>query len=250
VNDLHSLVQKAIDSHSPLDERHDAFGELVTRFQNMAFGCAHAVLGDFYLAEDAAQEAFITAWQSLHQLRAPEAFPGWLRRIVLTRCNRLTRGKRLQFVPLEFGAHTPSAGPDPHAATEQREMRGEALAAVKTLPEKERLVTTLFYIDGYTQADICEFLQVPLTTVNKRLHTARQRLKGSVVEMFKDDLRGQRPSRDESFADKIKARLRPFSEQDWKPVSAIASARDRTASRLWLNRTDRLPAQVQAHPGA
>src|SRR5947209_11434470 len=75
--DLHSLVRKAVDSLSPPGERHEAFGELVAGFQDMAFACAYGVLGDFYLAEDAAQEAFITAWQRLDQLRAPEAFPGW-----------------------------------------------------------------------------------------------------------------------------------------------------------------------------
>ncbi|HZB47385.1 MAG TPA: GNAT family N-acetyltransferase [Pyrinomonadaceae bacterium] len=238
MKDVRSLVQEVADSRRPLGERHEAFGELVARFQDMAFGCAYAVLGDFYLAEDAAQEAFIVAWQSLRQLRTPEAFPGWLRRIVLTRCNRLTRGKRLRFVPLELGANAPSAAPDPHSAAEQRELRGKVLEAIKALPEHERLVTTLFYIDGYTQADIGEFLQVPLTTVTKRLHSARRRLRESAaVEMFKDDLRRRRPSRDETFADKVKARLRPFGEDDWASVSAIAPAAsegDPAGGELWL----------------
>ena len=239
VKDIHGLVRQAIDSRSQLGERHEAFGELVESFQDMAFACAYAVLGDFYLAEDAAQEAFITAWQRLHQLRTPDAFPGWLRRIVLTQCNRLTRGKRLRMVPLEAGAHTPSAVPDPHAAAEQRELRSRVLAALKTLPEHERLVTTLFYVDGYTQADIGDFLQVPLTTVNKRLSSARRRLKGSVAETFKNDLRRQRPSRDESFADMVKARLRPFDARDWMTISSIASAAGRSdpeGEHRWLRR--------------
>src|ERR1700754_1106480 len=96
VRDPHDLVHRAVDPRQSPAERHEAFGELVARFQDMAFACAFSVLGDFYLAEDAAQEAFITAWQRLGQLRAPEAFAGWLRRIVLTQCSRLTRGKRLQ----------------------------------------------------------------------------------------------------------------------------------------------------------
>ncbi|MCA1849826.1 MAG: hypothetical protein LC672_01925, partial [Acidobacteria bacterium] len=82
VRDLRSLIHRAVDARRPLGERHEAFSELVTGYQDMAFGCAYSVLSDFYLAEDAAQEAFITAWQRLDQLRAPEAFPGWLRRIV------------------------------------------------------------------------------------------------------------------------------------------------------------------------
>lgn len=238
VKDVRSLVQEVNDSRRPLGERHEAFGELVARFQDMAFGCAYAVLGDFYLAEDAAQESFITVWQSLQQLRTPEAFPGWLRRVVLTRCNRLTRGKRLQLVPLELAADTPSAAQDPHAATEQRELRRRMLEAIKALPESERLVTTLFYVSEYTQGDIGEFLQVPLTTVNKRLYAARRRLKESAAfEMFRDDLRRRRPSRDETFADKVNARLRPFGEGDWASVSAIAPAAtegDAEGVELWL----------------
>jgi RNA polymerase sigma factor (sigma-70 family) len=238
VRDLHSLIRKALDSLSQPVERQEAFGELVAGFQDMAFACAYGVLGDFYLAEDAAQEAFITAWQRLDQLRAPEAFPGWLRRIVLTQCGRLTRGKRLKIVPLESCADAPDAGPDPQAAAEQRELQARVLAAVGTLPVKERQVVTLFYVGGYTQSDICEFLQVPLPTVTKRLYSARQRLKECAeVEMFKDDLRKRRPSRDGSFADKVSARLRPFVEKDWESLSAVTSEAvrgDAEGTELWL----------------
>jgi RNA polymerase sigma factor (sigma-70 family) len=221
-----------------LAERHDAFTELVAGFQDMAFAYAYVALGDFYLAEDAAQEAFITAWQRLGQLRQPEAFPRWLRRIVRTQCHRLTRGKRLMIVPLEVGEKTEAVSPDPHVAAEQREFQSRMIEAIKSLPERERQVVTLFYINEYTQADIGEFLQVPVSTVNKRLYTARQRLKESaVVEMFKDNLRRKRPSRDESFAGKVDARLRPFIEKDWTTISAltpVTEQSDREGSELWL----------------
>ena len=60
----------------------------------MAFACAYAAPCDFHLAEDAAQGAFVTAWRKLTQLREPEAFPGWLRRIVLTeRVPRVEEGR-------------------------------------------------------------------------------------------------------------------------------------------------------------
>jgi len=51
----------------------------------MAYAYAYAMLGDFYLAEDAAQRAFISAWRKLGQLRQPEAFPGWFRRVGVDR---------------------------------------------------------------------------------------------------------------------------------------------------------------------
>ena len=62
----------------------DAFNNLVRRFQDMAVGYAYAILRDFQFAEDAAQEAFISAWLFLDSLREPKAFAGWLRRLVFT----------------------------------------------------------------------------------------------------------------------------------------------------------------------
>ena len=239
VSDVSILIHKARDSRHPLTERHEAFGELIRRYQDMAFGCAYAVLGDFYLAEDAAQEAFITAWQNLNQLRVPMAFSGWLRRIVLTRCNRLTRGQRLSILPLDAGVKSPSPEPDPQFNAEQRDLRAKVLAEIQGLPEKERLVTTLFYVNGYTHSDIGEFLELPVSTVNKRLHSARQRLKKSAtVEMFRDDLKKRRPSRSRAFAEKVDARLRPFGEPDWGAVSNIAVASEKAAEdhEIWLRR--------------
>src|SRR6267143_7274448 len=119
VRDIHCTISKASDSGSSLSVRHEAFAELVIRFQDMAFGCAYAVLGDAYLAEDVAQDAFVVAWQKLDQLREPNAFPGWFKRIVLSQCNRLTRGKRLQIVPLEVGVKSPTSDPGPHIVAEK-----------------------------------------------------------------------------------------------------------------------------------
>ncbi|MCZ6635422.1 MAG: sigma factor [bacterium] len=71
----------------------DAYGAIVHRFQDMAVGYAYSVLGDFHLAEDASQEAFLSAYLDLPKLRKPEVFPGWFRRTVFKYCDRLTRGK-------------------------------------------------------------------------------------------------------------------------------------------------------------
>jgi RNA polymerase sigma factor (sigma-70 family) len=161
------------------------------------------MLGDFYLAEDAAQEAFITAWRNLDQLRQPEAFPGWLKRIVLTQCHRLTRGKRLDTIELEVIGDVPAMGPDPHAAYEEKEQRSRVLTAIQALPEHERMVTTLFYIGNYSQNEIAAFLEVPLTTVKKRLFCARRKLRERMLDMVQEILREKRPSRNEQFVETV-----------------------------------------------
>ena len=205
VNEALALVLRATNPGLTLAEKHEAFGGLVGLFQDMAYACAYAVLGDSHAAEDAAQEAFISAWQKLHQLREPEAFPGWFRRIVLTECHRLTRGKRPRAAPLDEGLNVPSADADPQAVVERGELRRAVSAAIQKLPEKERMVVMLFYVREHSHGDISAFLEVTTTTVAKRLYSARVRLRGMLMNDFNDDLAARRPSRDASFAEKVSA---------------------------------------------
>ncbi len=196
------LIATATTARAARDEKANAFGQIVRQFQDMAFACAYAVLGDFYQAEDAAQEAFIVAWRNLEQLRKPEAFPGWLKRIVLSQCNRLTRGRRLELVPLEEIEEllADDAQTRPAEAAERHEEQAQVLAAIMALPEHERMTTALYYLGDYSTAEIASFLEVPLTTVKKRLHDARQRLRERMLDMTRDTLKDKRPSRNDEFA--------------------------------------------------
>src|SRR2546427_6738999 len=151
MNKVRGLVLKAKDSNATLAEKHQAFCELVRMFQDMAYACAYAVLGDFYLAEDIAQEAFISAWQKISQLQQPEAFPGWFRRIVLTECNRLTRRKRLQTILLDEGVNVAATHIDPQTAVERDQLTRAVFAAIKKLPVNQRIVVMLFYVKEHSQ---------------------------------------------------------------------------------------------------
>ncbi len=179
-----------------------AYGEIVRRFQDMAVGYAYAVLGDFHLAEDAAQEAFIEAYPHMERLYSPFAFPAWLRKIIFKHCDRLTRGRRYETVPLE-ASQLPSTGPDPAEALESREIRERVREAIQSLPEHERRVVTLFYIADHSQNEIAAFLGVPVTTVKKRLHDARKRLRERMMDMVQETLSGGAPSRNEGFTKKV-----------------------------------------------
>ena len=180
-----------------------AFSGLVRRYQAMAVAYAYAVLGDFHLAEDAAQEAFVDAHRLLGDLRQAEAFPGWLKRIVFKHCDRLRR--RPQAVALDKAAEPLAAG-DPAQALEKAETRRQVLRAIGALPPAQRQVVSLFYIQRHAQSEIAAFLELPLTTVKKRLHDARRKLKERMLQMVSDTLGENRP--DELFSQKIIAALR------------------------------------------
>jgi RNA polymerase sigma factor (sigma-70 family) len=177
-------------------DRLSAFGKLVERFQDMAYGYAYSILGDFHRAEDAAQDAFITAFRQLRSLREPRAFAGWLRRIVRTACNRILRRREIPTTRLEAATEVPAPGAEPSRVMEKIEMRDKVLGAICSLPETQRTVTTLFYINGYSQKDISEFLDLPVTAVNNRLHAARERLKERMLPMVDETLKSLALPRD------------------------------------------------------
>ena len=190
MEDVQSLVVKARAGDLA------AFEDLVRRFQNMACGYAYARLGDFHLAEDAAQEAFIDAYRLLPDLRAPAAFSGWLRRIVFKHCDRLTR-RRPRLVGLEAvaGMATDESGP------ERRLLLREVREAVGALPETQRQAFALFYLKCHSQKEIAAFLEVPVSTVKKRLHDARQKLQERMIDMVSETLQDHLP--DELFSQRV-----------------------------------------------
>lgn len=190
MEETRQLVLRAADVSDDCGSRLEAFGRLVVRYQAMAYGYACTMLGDFHLAEDAAQEAFVIAYQQLGRLRHPDAFAGWLRRIVHTACIRQLRSRRAAPAPLEAAMEIEGPCGSPREQLEAAEMRQQVLHAIGLLPEAERQATVLFYINGYSQQEVADFLEVPVTTVNNRLHASRQRLKERMMAMIDETLKG------------------------------------------------------------
>ena len=181
----------------------DSYGRIVRRFQNMAVGYAYSILGDFHLAEDASQEAFIETYLHFNKLYGPAVFPSWLRRAVFKHCDRMTRRRQVATIPLEEAPQLSSHEPAPDDATAAREMKDSVNRTIQSLPESERAVTALFYIGGYSQSEIGAFLEIPVKTVKSRLHTARKKLRERMTDMVEEQLRDQRPFRDENFAVRV-----------------------------------------------
>jgi len=173
-----------------------AFDELVRKFRDMAVGYAYTVLNDFYLSEDVAQEAFVRAYLDIQSLREPGAFPSWLRRIVFKYCDRYLRKQRVLLRPLDAALDIASPGKNPHDEAARREEHDRVMSSIDALPDSERTATTLFYINGYSMAEVGEFLEVPVSTVKNNLHSARKRLKRRWTAMMKDSLRQHAPGDD------------------------------------------------------
>ncbi len=161
----------------------DAITTLVVRFRAKALDLAGALLRDEHLAQDAVQEAFLTALARLDDLREPAAFPGWFRQIVRTQCNRIRRRRKEEPTDQVDHAELEKVG-SPSDLAERRELRERVRQALASLPPIGREAAEMFYLEERRCADIgCE-LDVPLGTVKRRLHDARQRLRTTLLHQI------------------------------------------------------------------
>ncbi len=193
-----------------------SFAELVRAFQDIAVAFATATLGDYHLAEDAAQEAFVDAYRNLRSVRSPEAFSSWLHTIIVKQCDRITRRKQHRTTALDYAFRLASADPSPHEIVEAHETELAVRAAIGALSEVEREAVVLYYMGERSHAEIAEFLGIPSNAVKTRLYSARQRLRKYMGEIEKR-LDDARPSNTDEFAKKVQRLIQPEALKQQKP---------------------------------
>lgn len=152
-------------------EKH-VFAELVRRYERPVRAVALDVLGDYHMATDVSQDAFVRAYERLAGLRKPEAFGQWLmkitRRCALDSVRRKTKETRLK-------TKIASALENPNGQLDEDKQR--LLATVVKLPKAENQVVMLRYFGDNNVNDIAEILGRSTGTVTKQLSRARIRLR-------------------------------------------------------------------------
>jgi RNA polymerase sigma-70 factor, ECF subfamily len=165
----------------------EAFNSLVLAYQDALYNTALRILGDEDLAEDAAQDAFLSAFRALNSYRGG-SFRAWLLRTVTNACyDELRRKKRRPTTPLEpetadgEDVESPRWLTDPHASPEesldQAELEHAIQHCLENLPTDFRTVIVLADIQGLDYTEIATVVRTPLGTIKSRLARARLRLR-------------------------------------------------------------------------
>ncbi|HEY5669428.1 MAG TPA: sigma-70 family RNA polymerase sigma factor [Anaerolineales bacterium] len=165
----------------------NAFNRLILAYQDLVYAQAYRMMGEPEAAEDATQEAFISAFRSIRSYRGG-SFRAWLLRIVTNACyDELRRRKRRPTTPLEpmdaedEEIESPHWLADPSESPEDRTERLELDQAIQNcledLPPDFRSVVVLVDIQGFDYIEAAEVIKKPVGTVKSRLSRARLRLR-------------------------------------------------------------------------
>jgi RNA polymerase sigma-70 factor (ECF subfamily) len=176
----------------------EAFGLLVQATQKAAYAAALGVLRDPGLAQDAAQQAYLRAFRRLGDLQDPAAFPGWLRRIVITVALNMRRARRDTLLQLDDLPNVPILD---EAETRWSDVQRHRLAAaLLTLTAEERQLCDRRYHGGWSTARLAAAAGVDEPAMRKRLQRVRDKLRRE-MEMAEqrhvspDDIQSDLPAR-------------------------------------------------------
>jgi RNA polymerase sigma-70 factor (ECF subfamily) len=165
----------------------EAFNRLILAYQDRVYNQAFRVLGEYQSADDATQEAFISAYKNIRTFRGG-SFRAWLLRIVTNACyDELRRKKRRPTTPLEpvddegEEIESPHWIADPGELPEDNVARSELANAIQAcldqLSDDFRVVVVLVDVQGLDYLEASEIIGKPLGTIKSRLARARNRMR-------------------------------------------------------------------------
>jgi RNA polymerase sigma-70 factor (ECF subfamily) len=162
-----------------------AFDEIVKAYMRQVFQVAYRVVGHREDAEDLVQDCFLAAYQYLDSYDVDRPFGPWIIRIVLNRGANLRRSRARRATEPE----TDAVSPAPSALDEatRAEARAKLVEVMATLNERQRMIVTMFDVDGMTSTEIGERLELAPGTVRWHLHEARRILRSALARFIEDE---------------------------------------------------------------
>ena len=164
----------------------DAFDRLAERHRAGLLAIARLRVAEREEAEDLVQEALLTAWSRLGELREERAFGAWLGMIAINACRQWQR-RRVRWPAsveeLEHADLLPDPTPGPLEAIIEREQWRLRRQALLVLPEGNRIPLLLHVFGSASYEEIARLLGVPVTTVEGRIHRAKKTLR----RLLRDD---------------------------------------------------------------
>ena len=183
------MLAAVLTMGTPLtDSRHRTFEALYGAHRVRVFQlCLRYGGGSSGWAEDVTHDVFVKLFEHLPRLNAQDDLGGWLYRVTSNLALRKLRDRSLLERILSLVKEPALHAPPPDQLVEHREETARAVAAIQTLPAKERVVMSMKLVDGTSQQEIAQALGMSKGNVSKLLTRAREKLRDAGWEVSDDD---------------------------------------------------------------
>jgi len=168
-----------------VDGINEAYDELVKRYHDKIYGLAYRMLGNVQDADDTTQESFFEAYKSLKSFQHRSKFSTWLYRVAINTCQQFIRknkSRRRAIAGFEEKVKQMAVSPKtPDYLALKKERNQLIQSAIDHLPEKQKTVVVLFYMQHLKYREIAELLDCSEGTVASRLNTALKNLRPKLI---------------------------------------------------------------------
>jgi RNA polymerase sigma-70 factor (ECF subfamily) len=174
----------------------EAFEELLSRYESKIFNLAMRLSRNQEDSEEIAQDVFSTLYKKVGSFEGKSAFSSWLYRIVVNASfMKLRKRKQRPTMYLEdlspgikqsYLDEGPSFLSRSDTINETREVRDALQGAIDKLPEQYRAVFVLRDVDGLSNQEVGEILDISIPAVKSRLHRSRLMLRKKLLRFYKD----------------------------------------------------------------
>ena len=156
----------------------DAFEQLVIAYRDQVFRLALRMCGNEADADEAAQEAFLSAWKALPNFRGDSRFSTWLYQLTSHAAIDLMRREKRQIAAEDITeVSAPDPAPGPQQQAERRETQEAVRDAILQLTPEYRQIVVLRFLEDLSYEEIGAALKLPSGTVKSRLNRAKSQLK-------------------------------------------------------------------------
>ena len=166
-----------------------AFEELVKLYEKRVYALTLRMCKNPEDAAEAAQEAFLSAWQGLPFFRGDASFSTWLYRLASNACVDLLRreGRHKNAAGPSFndedaGLDVADHAPQPHEALERKELKAQIEAGLQSLTADHRQVLILREMHQLSYDEISDVLDLDVGTVKSRINRARKQLRNFLIK--------------------------------------------------------------------
>lgn len=157
-----------------------AYAHFINKYKNQLYATILRMTKNPQDAQDLVQDAFIKVYRNLDKYDANGSFSSWLYRVAINHCMDEFRKKRYSTVQVEIDEERVVNSEHPELVFLKKEKSRQLERLIATLPEDERLIILLRYVNEISYEEIGEVMDVPLSTVRNKLHRAKKKMRETV----------------------------------------------------------------------
>jgi len=174
------MEQEQLSIQQVLAGDKQAYAHIINKYKNQLYATILRMTKNPQDAQDLVQDAFIKVYRNLDKYDASGSFSSWLYRVAINHCMDEFRKKRYSMTQIEIDEERVVEPNHPELVFLKKEKSRQLERLIATLPEDERLIILLRYVNEISYEEISEVMGVPLATVRNKLHRAKKKMRETV----------------------------------------------------------------------